>query len=55
MPYESLFNLPSQDDKIWQNQDGRVWIKAEPDDPFGFLGCAMLGGFTQPGPASTPV
>jgi photosystem II stability/assembly factor-like uncharacterized protein len=55
MPYNSLFELPSQDDKIWQNQDGRVWIKTSGQDEFGFLGCAMLGGFTQPGPSTTPV
>jgi photosystem II stability/assembly factor-like uncharacterized protein len=53
--YNVLFDIPSQDDKMWQNQDGRVWIKLSAADPYGFLGCAMLAGFTNPGPAVTPV
>jgi len=47
--------LPSIDEAPYQTGDGRVWVKPERDDPFGFLGCYGASGFTWTQPDITPV
>lgn len=47
--------LPTEQDSAYQTGDGRVWVKPERDDPFGFLGCFGAGGFSWPQPDVTPV
>lgn len=52
---ETHVAFPSQADAAYQVGDGRVWVKPERDDPFGFLGCFGAGGFTWTQPDVTPV
>jgi len=47
--------LPETREDAYQTGDGRVWVKPERDDPFGFLGCYGAGGVSWPQPDITPV
>lgn len=53
--YETMFAFPTVDDPVWHVGDGRAWIKPEIDDTFGFLGCAAVGGFTNPSGDEEPI
>jgi len=55
LTYETMFSFPTVDDKTWQTGEGRAWVKPEIDDTFGFLGCAAVGGFTNPSGDEEPV
>lgn len=55
MPYLPGVMFPSEADPIYQVGDGRLWVKAERDEAFGYLGCFGVGGFSWAQPSVEPL